>query len=56
VPQAWFPEDDSPEAVKKLRRYFRRVGFERIGRSPYYSLTMARVTPNLADLLKPVRG
>jgi hypothetical protein len=29
------------------------MGFERIGRTPYYGLSMTRVTPTLADLLKP---
>ena len=38
VPRSWFPPDDSPEAVRKLRRYFRRMGFERIGRSPLCGL------------------
>jgi hypothetical protein len=58
VPCSWVPRHGSvgarKEATKKLRRYFRRMGFERIGRSAYYGLTMARVTPDLADLLKPV--
>src|SRR5262249_29165994 len=41
------------EAVRKLRRYFKRMGFQRIGRSPYYGLSMGRQTPTVADLLRP---
>jgi hypothetical protein len=57
IPASWVPRNATPEAEKlaarKLRRYFRRMGFERIGRTPYYGLSMSRVTPTLADLLKP---
>jgi hypothetical protein len=41
--------------VVKLRRYYRQMGFERIGRSRYYGLSMARKTPTLAELLRPAR-
>jgi hypothetical protein len=44
------------EAVRKLRRYFRRLGFERVGRTGYYALPLARQTPTLADLLRPSRA
>jgi hypothetical protein len=40
----------------KLRRYMKRLGFERIGRTDYYGLPMARKTPTLANLLRPERG
>jgi hypothetical protein len=57
VPKSWLPrhktKEARQEAVVKLRRYYRRMGFERIGRSPYYGLSMARKTPTLADLLRP---
>jgi hypothetical protein len=57
VPRSWLPRHDSDEdrkrAVVKLRRYFRHMGFERIGRSCYYGLSMARLTPTLSDLLRP---
>jgi hypothetical protein len=57
IPAPWVPRHETPEAEKlaawRLRRYFRRMGFERIGRTPYYGLSMTRVTPTLADLLKP---
>jgi hypothetical protein len=57
VPASWVPRHETPEAEKvaarKLRRYFRKMGFERIGKTSYYGLSMTRVTPTLADLLKP---
>ena len=59
MPRSWLPRHDSDEdrkrAVVKLRRYFRQMGFERIGRSCYYGLSMARLTPTLSDLLRPSR-
>jgi hypothetical protein len=59
VPRSWIPEHQDQEARKeavgKLRRYFRRMGFERIARSPYFALPMARLTPSAEDLLKPQR-
>jgi hypothetical protein len=30
-----------------------RLGFERLGRSPYYAMPMALVTPTAEELLKP---
>jgi hypothetical protein len=57
IPTCWVPRHETAEAEKhaarKLRRYYRRMGFERIRRTPYYGLSMTRVTPTLADLLKP---
>jgi hypothetical protein len=57
IPPSWLPAHQSREAVKravhKLRRYFKQMGFERIGRSPYYGLAMDRQTPTVADLLRP---
>jgi hypothetical protein len=55
VPKAWLPRQKTAEAVRKLRRYFRQMGFERIGRTCYYGLSMARLTPTLTDLLRPSR-
>jgi hypothetical protein len=59
VPESWLPRHQTKEARQdaalKLRRYFRQMGFERIGRSPYYGLSMAHKTPTLADLLRPAR-
>jgi hypothetical protein len=52
----WIPRQ-SPEkrkkATVKLRGYSRKMGFERIGRSPYYRLSMARKTPSAEELLRP---
>jgi hypothetical protein len=57
VPKTWLPRPETAEgrkqAVVKLRRYFRQMGFERIGRTCYYGMSMARMTPTLADLLRP---
>ena len=57
VPRSWLPrhktEQARKQAVVKLRRHFRLMGFERIGRSCYYGLSMARLTPTLSDLLRP---
>ena len=57
VPKNWLPRQKSIEgrkqAVVRLRRYFRQMGFERIGRTCYYGLSMARKVPTLADLLRP---
>jgi hypothetical protein len=57
VPRAWLPRHETPaarrEAARRLRRYYRRMGFERIGRTGCYGLSMAREAPTLADLLRP---
>jgi hypothetical protein len=57
MPRSWLPRHDSDEdrkrAVVKLRRYFRHMGFERIGRSCYYGLSLARLMPTFSDLLRP---
>jgi hypothetical protein len=49
IPTGWLPPHESretrKEATRKLRRHFRQMGFERIGRTPYYGLPMARQTP-----------
>ena len=37
----------------RLRRYFRRMGFVRLGRTPYYALPMLTSTPAAEELLKP---
>jgi hypothetical protein len=56
VPERWLPEhktdDESKAATVKLRRYFRRMGFERLGRTPYYILPTALKTPNADELLR----
>jgi hypothetical protein len=57
VPKNWLPRQKSVEsrkhAVVKLRRYFRQMGFERIGRTYYYGMSMSRKVPTLVDLLRP---
>jgi hypothetical protein len=59
VPKTWLPRqttaEDKKQAGLTLRRYFRQMGFERIGRTCYYGLSMARTTPTLAELLRPSR-
>jgi hypothetical protein len=55
VPRAWLPEQEGREARReaavKLRHYFRRMGFRRLGRTPYYALPLNRATPSATDLL-----
>jgi hypothetical protein len=59
VPKSWLPrqvtKEARQEAVVKLRQYYRQMGFERIGRSPYYGLSMAHKVPTLAELLRRPR-
>ena len=58
VPKAWLPQEakeSRQDAVVRLRRYYRQMGFERIGRSSYYGLSMAHKVPTLAELLRPAR-
>ena len=60
VPPAWLPanrtKEAKREAVTKLRRHFRRMGFERLGRTPFYALSTSLETPTAADLLNPGLG
>jgi hypothetical protein len=53
VPPAWLPPPGTPDAVAKLRRHFRRMGFGRIGKTPYFGLSVAGQTPTLEEMLKP---
>jgi hypothetical protein len=55
VPVKWFPHHRTKEQMQsariKLRRYFRRLGFRRLGRSPYYALSLHQIMPNSQELL-----
>jgi hypothetical protein len=57
VPAGWIPrhadEAEERDARRKLRRYVGRMGFERIGRTRLDGLSLAWVTPTLADLIWP---
>lgn len=57
VPKSWLPRQKTAkgkkQAVLTLRRYFRQMGFERIGRTCSYGMSRARQTPTLAQLLRP---
>jgi hypothetical protein len=59
VPKSWLPRHQTPEernqGVVKLRRYFRAMGFKRLGRTSYYAMPTAQVTPSAAELLKVAR-
>jgi hypothetical protein len=59
VPKGWIPchadEAGKREARRKLRRYYRQMGFKRVGRTRLDGLSLARVTPTLADLIRPGR-
>jgi hypothetical protein len=60
VPASWIPRHDAAESRReargKLRRYCKRLGFERIQGTDYYGLSRVRETPTLADLLRPESG
>lgn len=55
VPADWLPRAEDKEqrleARVKLRRYFRRMGFRRLDRTPYYALSLHQITPNAKELL-----
>jgi hypothetical protein len=57
VPDDWIPEQKSAEerrdATRKLRRYFRRMGFRRIPGTRLHGLSMTNRQPTLGDLLQP---
>lgn len=57
VPSDWIPQnatkDERKVATVHLRRYFRRMGFRRLGHTPYYALSMTQITPNATELLGP---
>ncbi len=60
VPARWLPpnalKQEKEGAAVKLRRYFRGMGFERLGRTPYYALPLSGRTPTAGELLEPGRG
>jgi hypothetical protein len=55
VPRSWLTKFETKEQRRdttvKLRRYFRQMGFARLGKTPYYVLPINQVTPGAADLL-----
>ena len=55
VPAKWIPRHASKEdrraATVRLRRYFRRMGFQRLGRTQYYALSLNQRTPTAEELL-----
>lgn len=55
VPPSWLPLHDGKQeraaATVRLRRYYRRMGFERLGRTPYYALALNQVQATAAELL-----
>jgi hypothetical protein len=57
VPAEWIPAPKTREAKKaapvRLRSYFRQMGFERLGRTPFYSMSTTLKTPTGVELLKP---
>jgi hypothetical protein len=56
VPAGWIPRhtgrDEEREARRKLRRYFRRMGFRRIEGTRFDGLSTAQPVPSLSDLLR----
>jgi hypothetical protein len=59
VPAGWIPthrgREEKRQARLRLRRYFRRMGFERIPGTRFHGLSLARSAPTLEDLLRPRR-
>jgi len=57
VPASWLPRHPDPAEKKaarvRLRGYFRRMGFRRLGPTPYYLLPFNLVTPGADELLAP---
>ena len=57
VPADWLPDPATKAgraaARMKLRSYFRRMGFRRLGRTDYYVLSPALDAPTARNLLRP---
>jgi len=57
VPPSWIPlatgKQSRREAAVKLRQHYRRMGFVRLGRTPYYALPMMKTTPSVEELMEP---
>jgi hypothetical protein len=56
VPPSWIPRHESDDlrlARRKLRRYFRNMGFARIRHTRYFGLSLTRKSPTLAEIIKP---
>ena len=53
VPEEWIPESTTPGA---LRRYFRQMGFECLGKTSFYAMPTALVTPTAEELLRASAG
>lgn len=55
VPTKWIPrqgnKEERREAKVRLRQYFKRMGFVRLGRTPFYALPLNQVTPSAGELL-----
>ena len=55
VPADWLPRATTKEQRResriKLRQYFRRMGFRRLDRTPYYALSLHQITPDGKQLL-----
>jgi len=56
VPAGWIPrhgcKEDEREGRRKLRRYFRRMGFRKIEGTRFDGLSTAQPVPSLSDLLR----
>ena len=55
VPVKWLPRNRTKEQKQaariKLRGYFRRLGFRRLGRTPYFALSLHQIAPDSRELL-----
>ena len=59
VPRGWIlrhaSKDEERVARRKLRRYFRGLGFRPVGRSRFDALSLSQAAPTLSDLIQPGR-
>ncbi|WP_439625371.1 hypothetical protein [Gemmata sp.] len=57
VPKGWIPRHGTKAERRagavRLREYYRRMGFTRLGRTPYYALSTSQLVPTAAELLNP---
>ena len=57
VPAAWIPrtttKEDRGTRFSRLRGYYRQMGFTRLGRTVYYALSTAFISPSAEVLLRP---
>jgi hypothetical protein len=60
IPPSWIPrhedDDELRMARRKLRRYYRALGFSRIRHCRFFGLSLSRKAPTLAEIIKARRA